>query len=289
MFRRAIVASDFSKESIALVNTSGGLKEFGTAEILLLQFWGTLDVLGVDSFYKPTVFEDFEKNLQKQKAALEEQGFIVETRVLEGLSASQVNKIAIDENYSLISVGSDRHIFSSMANELIHNAQRPTYVFKSADGKSAEGHDKRKFSDGVADHVLFATDFSKNSEVAFNYLVEMIPLVKNKISLIHIQDEYRITPYLDDKIEEFNRIDSGRLEAMKKVLLDNGCPDVETVLKYGSPSSEILKSVKELSAQMVVMGSQGRGFVNEFFLGSVSHNIARESPVPVLLIPVIRQ
>ena len=138
MFRRAIVASDFSKESIALVNTSGGLKEFGTAEILLLQFWGTLDVLGVDSFYKPTVFEDFEKNLQKQKAALEEQGFIVETRVLEGLSASQVNKIAIDENYSLISVGSDRHIFGSMANELIHSARIPTYIFKSADGKTSQ-------------------------------------------------------------------------------------------------------------------------------------------------------
>jgi nucleotide-binding universal stress UspA family protein len=288
MFRRAIVASDFSKESIALVNTSGGLKEFGTAEILLLQFWGTLDVLGVDSFYKPTVFEDFEKNLQKQKAALEEQGFIVETRVLEGLSASQVNKIAIDENYSLISVGSDRHIFSSMANELIHNAERPTYIFKTANGKTAEGYGKREVSDGVADHVLFATDFSKNSEVAFNYLVEMIPLVKKKISLVHIQDEYRISPYLDSKIEEFNRIDSGRLEAMKKVLMDNGCPDVETVLKYGSPSSEILKSVKELSAQMVVMGSQGRGFVNEFFLGSVSHNIARQSPVPVLLIPAKR-
>jgi nucleotide-binding universal stress UspA family protein len=289
MFRRAIVASDFSKESIALVNTSGGLKEFGTAEILLLQFWGTLDVLGVDSFYKPTVFEDFEKNLQKQKAALEEQGFIVETRVLEGLSASQVNKIAIDENYSLISVGSDRHIFSSMANELIHNAERPTYIFKTANGKTAEGYGKREVSDGVADHVLFATDFSKNSEVAFNYLVEMIPLVKKKISLVHIQDEYRISPYLDSKIEEFNRIDSGRLEAMKKVLLDKGCPEVETVLKYGSPSSEILKSVKELSAQMVVMGSQGRGFVNEFFLGSVSHNIARQSPVPVLLIPAKRQ
>ena len=76
---------------------------------------------------------------------------------------------------------------------------------------------------------------------------------------------------------------------MKKVLMDNGCPDVETVLKYGSPSSEILKSVKELSAQMVVMGSQGRGFVNEFFLGSVSHNIARQSPVHVLLIPAKRQ
>lgn len=70
MFRRAIVASDFSKESIALVNTSGGLKEFGTAEILLLQFWGTLDVLGVDSFYKPTVFEDFEKTSRNRKLHL---------------------------------------------------------------------------------------------------------------------------------------------------------------------------------------------------------------------------
>jgi len=288
MFRRAIVASDFSKESIALVNTSGGLKEFGTAEILLLQFWGTLDVLGVDSFYKPTVFEDFEKNLQKQKAALEEQGFIVETRVLEGLSASQVNKIAIDENYSLISVGSDRHIFSSMANELIHSARIPTYIFKSADGKTSQEYERYKLPGSVAGHVLFATDFSKNSEYAFNYLIKMIPMIKDKISLIHIQDEYRISPYLDDKIEEFNRIDTGRLEAMKKLLLEKGCPEVQTVLKYGSPSAEILKSARELSAEMVMMGSQGRGFVNEFFLGSVSHNIARQLPVPVLLIPAKR-
>ena len=289
MFKRAIVASDFSKESMALVISSGGLKGFGTEEILLLQFWGTLDVLGVDSFYKPTVYEDFDRNLQKQKSILESQGFKVETRVLEGLSASQVNEIAVDENYSLISVGSDRHVFSSMANELIHNAKKPTYIFKSSDGKSAEEYGHYKLSGAVADHVLFATDFSKNSEVAFNYLIEMIPLVKNKVSIIHVQDEYRISPYLDDKIEEFNRIDSERLEGMKKVLIDKGCPCVEVVLKYGSPSSEILKSVKELSAQMVVMGSQGRGFVTEFFLGSVSHNIARQSPVPVLLIPAKRQ
>lgn len=289
MFKRAIVASDFSKESMALVISSGGLKGFGTKEILLLHFWGTLDLLGVDTFYKPTVYEDFDKNLQKQKSILESQGFKVETRVLEGLSASQVNEIAIDEKYSLICVGSDRHIFGSMANELIHNAQSPTYIFKYSDGKSAEEYDRQKLSEGVADHVLFATDFSKNSEVAFNYLIKMIPLVKKKMSIVHIQDEYRISPYLDDKIDEFNRIDSERLEGMKKLLLEKGCPDVEIVLKYGSPSSQILKSVKELSPQMVIMGSQGRGFVAEFFIGSVSHNIARQSPVPVLLIPAKRQ
>ncbi len=289
MFKRAIVASDFTKESLALVNSSGGLKGFGTEEILLLNFWGTLDVLGVDSFYKPTVFEDFNKNLEKHKSTLEGLGFKVETRVLEGLSASNVNKIAIEENYSLIAVGSDRHIFSSMANELIHNARIPTYIFKSADGKSKTDYEKYKLPGSIAEHVLFATDFSKNSEYAFNYLIKMLPLIKDRVSLVHIQDEYRISPYLDDKIEEFNKIDTGRLEAMKKLLLEKGCPEVGIILKYGSPSAEILKIMKDLSVDMAMMGSQGRGFVNEFFLGSVSHNIARQSTVPVMLIPANRE
>ncbi|MDD4160329.1 MAG: universal stress protein [Synergistaceae bacterium] len=288
MFRRAILASDFSRESMALVNCSGGLKAFGTEEILLLHFWGSMAVLEVDSFYKPAVYEDFSRNLQKQQSILEEQGFKVETRVLEGLSASQVNKIAIDENYSLIGVGSGRDIFSPMANELIHSAQRPTYIYKSSEIKAAKAPCVQGKSEGIADHVLFATDFSKNSEVAFNYLIQMIPLINRKISIIHIQDEYRISPYLDDKIDEFNRIDSARLEGMKKLLLDKGCPETEAILKYGPPASEILKSAEELSVQMVVMGNQGRGFVNEFFLGSVSHNVARQSPVSVLLIPAKR-
>jgi len=288
MFERAIIASDFSKESMALINSSGGLKGFGTEEILLLHFWGSLEVLGVDSFYKPTIYEDFSSNLQEQKDILEKQGFKVETRVLEGLSASQVNKIAIDENYSIIGVGSDRQIFGSMANELIHSIERTTYIFKSSHGKPDEKYDSQELSEGVADHVLFATDFSENSGVAFNYLVEMIPLILKKITLVHVQDEYRISPYLDDKIEEFNMIDTGRLEGLKKILLEKGCPEVEIMLKYGYPSTQILKAVKESSVQKVIMGSQGRGFVNEFFLGSVSHNIARESPVSVLLIPIKR-
>ena len=39
------------------------------------------------------------------------------------------------------------------------------------------------------------------------------------------------------------------------------------------------------SVSLTVMGSQGRGHLGELFLGSVSHNVARHAPVPVLLIP----
>jgi len=37
-----------------------------------------------------------------------------------------------------------------------------------------------------------------------------------------------------------------------------------------------------------VMGSQGRGFIGEVFLGSVSHQVVRRAPVPVLLVPTLR-
>jgi len=37
------------------------------------------------------------------------------------------------------------------------------------------------------------------------------------------------------------------------------------------------------------MGSQGRGFIKEVFLGSVSNNVARHSAASVLLIPAVRK
>ena len=50
---------------------------------------------------------------------------------------------------------------------------------------------------------------------------------------------------------------------------------MDTLIRFGSPSVETLKTIQELSVSLVVMGSQGRGFVPELFLGSVSHNVAR--------------
>ena len=44
----------------------------------------------------------------------------------------------------------------------------------------------------------------------------------------------------------------------------------------------------ELQATAVIMGSQGRGWIREIYLGNVSHSIARHASVPVLLIPFPR-
>jgi nucleotide-binding universal stress UspA family protein len=89
-------------------------------------------------------------------------------------------------------------------------------------------------------------------------------------------------------VEYFNEDDRGRLENMKQTLLKKGAPQIDTEVCYGIPNEEIIRLIRERNVQLVVMGSQGRGFVGEFFLGSVSHNVVRKSVAPVLLIPGVR-
>ena len=93
-------------------------------------------------------------------------------------------------------------------------------------------------------------------------------------------------PYFDPYIiKAFNKLHISQKIVLKEMLEKEGKAQVETVVKYGSPSLEILRLVEDAEVKLVVMGSQGRGYVKEFFLGSVSQNIARLSPSSVLLIP----
>lgn len=137
-------------------------------------------------------------------------------------------------------------------------------------------------------HILFPTDFSDNAEYAFTYVEKLVEDGAKRVTLMHVQDRIRIEKYLEHQLDEFNRIDQERLERLKAKLQEKGATDVRIELPYGSPVKEILKQTKEAEVSLIVMGSQGRGFISEVFLGSVSNNIARHALASVLLIPAIR-
>ena len=130
--------------------------------------------------------------------------------------------------------------------------------------------------------------FCISAEYAFTYVEKLVEGGAKRVTLMHAQDRIRIEKYLEHQLNEFNRIDRERLERLQAKLQEKGATDVRIELPYGSPVKEILKQTKEAEVSLVVMGSQGRGFISEVFLGSVSHNVARHAPVSVLLIPAIR-
>jgi len=52
----------------------------------------------------------------------------------------------------------------------------------------------------------------------------------------------------------------------------------------GNPSQEILKSAREMEADLIVIGSRGRTGIEKLLLGSVAEKVVLQSPIPVLMI-----
>ena len=75
------------------------------------------------------------------------------------------------------------------------------------------------------------------------------------------------------------------LEQWKQRLLKAGVPQVNDRFDPGHPLPAILQVLESQDISLIVMGTQGKGFIQEMFLGSVAHNVSRLARCPVLLIP----
>jgi nucleotide-binding universal stress UspA family protein len=290
MFTRAAVVSDLSNESFQLVECLEGLREIGTREIILAHALGIKHIEAM----KYELARLAEPVLLEQKRLLESKGFTVKIEIATGLPNPEINQIAEREEASYIVVAVhttnilSETFFGGPAAEIIYSAQKPVLVVRPQNIEKNLKEKCVKICGGLSKNILYTTDFSDNSERAFEYLEQLVATGCKKITLLHVQDKVRIEKYLEHKLDEFNQIDKERLERLQLALLSKGATDVSIEIPYGSPTSEILQRAKSGLYSLIVMGSQGRGFIPEIFLGSVSHNIARHAPVPVLLVPALR-
>jgi nucleotide-binding universal stress UspA family protein len=59
---------------------------------------------------------------------------------------------------------------------------------------------------------------------------------------------------------------------------------VQRLLREGDPAKEIVASAEEWEADLVVMGTHGRGRLATFVLGSTAEGVIRASPCPVVTV-----
>ena len=285
MFNKMAIVSEISTAFPEMIKRIGGLKALGTKECLLVQCFNPKEVDAGISKYLDLI-SMFEENLKKQKQILTAQGFEVKTRIISGTQKNAINRIAVEEDCSVIVINFEKRtmmgalFFNGVANNIVNHSSIPVLLIR----------ENRKYEDLPApkeliNHVLFSTDFSENADIAFQYVKEMAGCGVAKVTLVHVQDQSKIEPYLSSRLLEFNKIDQERLEKIKNELQTLGDIDVDVQIPFGVPTAEILKIINEQNISLVVMGTQGRGFVREVFVGSVSHNIARNAPTSVLLIP----
>ena len=144
--------------------------------------------------------------------------------------------------------------------------------------------------------ILVTTDLSTESKKALpvaksfadKFGAELILLVVG-YELFTIPASYGLEApvYLDPSVQR--EIDERMQRDLEKVKSEEfGDYPVTAVLKTGSlsPVDGILSTVKELGADLLVMASHGRTGVQRVLLGSVTERVLRNSPCPVLVVPV---
>ena len=76
--------------------------------------------------------------------------------------------------------------------------------------------------------------------------------------------------------------DEQRITACVRV---TGGDEVPVLFRRGVVVPEILQAAREMPADLIVMGTHGAGAIEHLVLGSVTENVLRSAPCPVLTIP----
>lgn len=285
MFEKLIVVNQMTNYDDQVLRFAKSLKVLGAKECLIANNITTASDTRIGTFEGMDLTDAINE--------LKEAGFATEVRDVEKLPIEEINKLVLkDSDYeNLIVIGAKvssigKRIFDSeFAYELIQMPSKPILVVRILEVEEDIFETKPKDGLNEYSHVLFPTDFSENAYHAFNYLEKMVEAGLKKVTLMHVQDIAKISPYLDYRIIEFNQIDRDRLDGLKKRLELKGDVQVEVILDVGRPFKEIMQVIEKNSVDLVVMGRQGKGFLKEIFIGSTSNNITRRANASVLLVP----
>lgn len=293
MFSKIIVATDLSAASELVIGCLDRFYQLGTREVLLLQCIRPFEAASLA--YTESA-DKMQRLLKEQESKVSKQGFVTKCQVVFGSVHKEVNRIAREGNFSVIVIGSHGQtlakdiLLGSAATEIIQSATKPVLIIRveittGPDGQNSSCHLSSACQD-VYNSVLYPTDFSANADSAFRYVEKLAVSGTKQITLLHIQDAVKLEKASPKEFDYYNGIDMERLEKMKNRLLSlKKDVTVNLVISTGKPSLEILKQADEIEPSLIVMGSQGRGYIKELFMGSVSHSISRHAKTSVLLVP----
>ncbi len=150
--------------------------------------------------------------------------------------------------------------------------------------------------------ILYATDLTPNAAQAFRHAVSIARHYGGKIHILHVipemdaavvnyvatvMGEGRLGAYEVEHKQEILEEIQRRLRRFAEEELADHPEDLERVasvrIVHGHPAVQIVEAAEDLDADLIVMGSHGKGRLRHVFLGSVAERVLRKSRRPVLV------
>ncbi|MFY9251998.1 MAG: universal stress protein [Fuerstiella sp.] len=136
--------------------------------------------------------------------------------------------------------------------------------------------------------ILMPIDFSEPGKTALMYAIAFADQFAAAVDLLHVVEPVPANALLSyqpmEVLKQSMRSDAEQqMEELHSEWADYAFP-VNRIIVDGFPFVEIIKHAKASNADMIVMGTHGRGAFTHMLMGSVAEKVVRKAPCPVLTV-----
>ncbi|MBR7890056.1 universal stress protein [Marinomonas sp. A79] len=153
-------------------------------------------------------------------------------------------------------------------------------------------------------NILYASDLEKGSRAVLRAALSQAIMSNAKIFFLHVSEQFHRgnddsfvgfkikksqDAHADSLKEELRVYMRQRIERfIAEELSDIAFSDdrIEIVVRFGEPANKIVETVKDVSADMVVMGDRRVNALSRMFLGSTAQKVIHNATVPILIVPI---
>lgn len=152
--------------------------------------------------------------------------------------------------------------------------------------------------------VLIAMDYDETSQKVAEVGFSMAKAMKAEVVLLHVISdplyyssvEYSpimgFSGYMETAQLQLNNVESlkkASLHYLDKSKTHLGDKTIKTMIAEGDFADSILKAAKELHADIIVMGSHSRKWLENVIMGSVTEKVLHNTSIPLFIIPTKKQ
>jgi nucleotide-binding universal stress UspA family protein len=147
----------------------------------------------------------------------------------------------------------------------------------------------------MARTIVCGVDGSHDSRAALNVAADLADRLGTRLVLAHAV-EYARSPYevaaplggLAPQVDVSARYDTQEEDGKRlldQVAYQSGLQQAERRVVIGDPAERLAELADDEGAELIVVGSRGRGAFKAAFLGSVSNSLVGVARCPVLIVP----
>jgi len=148
--------------------------------------------------------------------------------------------------------------------------------------------------------VLIALDYNPTAQKVAEVGFSMAKSMNAEVILLHVITDpvfystagyspiMGFIGYMDMGPVQLDSVDglkNASLQYLDKSREHLGDKSIQTIVKEGDFADAILESAKELHADIIVVGSHSRKWLENVLMGSVTEKVLHHTPLPLLIVP----